>query len=423
MNTHKNKSSKFERLLWWVAGAVPSILKHCPTEYTKYASLGIVILMTAGCAFCSGTFAAWYFSCGKNNPTGNLFAAIIFGIIWSFLIFCIDRCLVVTLKKKKDQRRFWWFPPFIVRFLLASLIAIIISIPLELFLFRDYINSEGLNRDSQKISTYKNNYSQNDEIKVLDAEKGQLKIDMNEYKNRQQSATDAVQKKKYEIDKLLAMRNNPRIYSKECKLIYDDYIKAYNSYKLQKRQTRKKRVEYDYSRKLYRQLMSYESIWRNKKDQEIDRKKKDLENLNIYLISITNELNRTNERYNKKSNASDALLSVKSSKVKELDEKLESENTFIRNFDILEWAISSNNPQNNGKMADEGYFLWLIRSFLLIIEIMPTVTRIAMPYGAYDELINKYEKNEINNTIEDNTEDEDTLKPFQESNSLCDNHL
>ena len=86
----------FQKSMWWVAGANPEILKKCPTDYSKFASIGIMITVTALVAVFSGTFAAWYFM-SDSEGSGSLFAAFLFGLGWAGLIFSIDRCLVITL--------------------------------------------------------------------------------------------------------------------------------------------------------------------------------------------------------------------------------------------------------------------------------------------------------------------------------------
>lgn len=128
----------FQKSMWWVAGANPEILKKCPTDYSKFASIGIMITVTALVAIFSGTFAAWYFM-SDSEGSGSLFAAFLFGLGWAGLIFSIDRCLVITLKKDPALKHQRWLVPFLSRLALAILIALMVSIPLELYIFRDYI--------------------------------------------------------------------------------------------------------------------------------------------------------------------------------------------------------------------------------------------------------------------------------------------
>jgi hypothetical protein len=68
----------------------------------------------------------------------NLFTSIFFGIIWGLLIFNLDRYIVSTIKKTGNViDEFIQASPRIV---LAVIIAIVISKPLELKIFEKEIN-------------------------------------------------------------------------------------------------------------------------------------------------------------------------------------------------------------------------------------------------------------------------------------------
>ena len=82
--------NKFQRFLWTVAGAELDILEKCRTDHKKFSAIGATILMTAFIAFCAGTSAAWYFTQSGDESSGSLGWAMLFGLIWSLLIFCID---------------------------------------------------------------------------------------------------------------------------------------------------------------------------------------------------------------------------------------------------------------------------------------------------------------------------------------------
>ena len=101
--------SRFQRFLWTVAGAELDILEKCRTDHKKFAAIGATILMTAFIAFCAGTSAAWYFTQSGDETSGSLGWAMLFGLIWALLIFCIDRSLVITLKKDPSakKQKFW----------------------------------------------------------------------------------------------------------------------------------------------------------------------------------------------------------------------------------------------------------------------------------------------------------------------------
>lgn len=131
--------SRFQRFLWTVAGAELDILEKCRTDHKKFAAIGATILMTAFIAFCAGTSAAWYFTQSGDESSGSLGWAMLFGLIWALLIFCIDRSLVITLKKDPSVKKQKFWVPLLSRSALACIIAFMVSIPLELVIFEDFI--------------------------------------------------------------------------------------------------------------------------------------------------------------------------------------------------------------------------------------------------------------------------------------------
>lgn len=99
----------------------------------KFLGIGAVILMTGILASLSGGYAIYTIF---RTP---LLAAS-FGMLWGLLIFFLDFFLVSSLKK---QDRISKEMPFAIpRFILAILIAIVISKPIELKLFEREINVE-----------------------------------------------------------------------------------------------------------------------------------------------------------------------------------------------------------------------------------------------------------------------------------------
>ena len=147
--------SRFQRFLWTVAGAELDILEKCRTDHKKFAAIGATILMTAFIAFCAGTSAAWYFTQSGDETSGSLGWAMLFGLIWALLIFCIDRSLVITLKKDPSAKKQKFWVPLLSRSALACIIAFMVSIPLELVIFEDFIAEKKFDFDieaQQKLS-------------------------------------------------------------------------------------------------------------------------------------------------------------------------------------------------------------------------------------------------------------------------------
>ena len=127
------KERKFKNnFWWWAAGAHQPLLKENPTEHTKYAGLGGVLVAT----FVLATLSAGY---AIHSIFDNWFWTIGFALIWGLIIFNFDRFLVSTMRKYgvSKTKQFWMAVP---RILLALLIGITIARPLELKIFEKEIN-------------------------------------------------------------------------------------------------------------------------------------------------------------------------------------------------------------------------------------------------------------------------------------------
>ncbi|MAY21340.1 MAG: hypothetical protein CMC74_01010 [Flavobacteriaceae bacterium] len=121
-----------QRFFIFCSGADTDILEQCSAgEKTKYAGIGATVFFTAVMATIAASYALF-------TVFDNIFTAIFFGLIWGLLIFNLDRFIVSTLKKR-DQ----FFDELLQaspRILLAIIIAVVISKPLELKIFEKEIN-------------------------------------------------------------------------------------------------------------------------------------------------------------------------------------------------------------------------------------------------------------------------------------------
>jgi hypothetical protein len=129
--------------LWWCAGAYQSILKECPSEQTKYAGLGGVLLATFVLAALSAGYAIYSVF---NDPLW----AFAFALVWGLIIFNFDRFLVSTMRKYGVSRRkqIWMATP---RIALALLIGFTIARPLELKIFEKEIDVQITENRHQKM--------------------------------------------------------------------------------------------------------------------------------------------------------------------------------------------------------------------------------------------------------------------------------
>ena len=173
---------KITDFFWFCSGAHVDTLKKHPTEHNKYFGIGATIFFTALFAALSGGYAMYFVFSG--SPAAVIFA-VLFGIIWGLAIFNMDRYIVSSISKTgtTNQQILQATP----RILLAIMIGIVISRPLELKIFdkeiRQKLKTSYLNGQRSKIDTlnktFANKYtSELNKTAELKAEKDSLEKDI-----------------------------------------------------------------------------------------------------------------------------------------------------------------------------------------------------------------------------------------------------
>lgn len=398
-------SDKIQRFLWTVAGAEISILEKCRTDHKKFSAIGAIILMTAFIALCAGTSAAWYFTQRGEDSSGQLGWALVFGLIWAILIFCIDRSLVITLKKDPalHKQKFW--VPLLSRAILASIIAFMVSIPLELVVFEDFIaeqkfffDESAANELSENTRAYKEEIGLDKNIELstvsinrldklnvaLDGDIGLLRQQISTLRGRlNQPTTTAYKNAKEKVNNLTRKINAARA---NYNFVNDEDEKAKYS---------KEISDVTYERNSYSRIVNNEIVNWNAPIQE---KLKTLESEKEEKLIKMDENNKRNleeaERLSKIRDQRDAVSQEKKVIVDDFKATINKGNHFIQNFRILEYAAWKRDAQ--GDLPTELFFLWMIRLLFFIVEILPTVVKIVTPIGSYDRMVHAEEQNMIN---------------------------
>lgn len=125
--------NKVELFFCYCSGTSLSMLKRCPTEISKFVGIGATIFFTGLLAAISSAYALFFVFEGIVLPIG-------FGIIWGLMIFNLDRFIVLSMRKSHQNHVEYW--QALPRLILAVLIAIVISKPLELKIFEKEIAAE-----------------------------------------------------------------------------------------------------------------------------------------------------------------------------------------------------------------------------------------------------------------------------------------
>jgi len=121
-----------ERFFIFCSGADTDILKECSQgERNTYVGIGATVFFTALMAFIASGYALF-------TVFDSLFTALFFGLIWGLLIFNLDRYIVSTIKKRGSLKLA--LGQAAPRIVLAVIIAVVISKPLEMKIFEKEID-------------------------------------------------------------------------------------------------------------------------------------------------------------------------------------------------------------------------------------------------------------------------------------------
>ncbi len=154
--------TKLYQFFCWCSGARLYMLKKSPTEYNKYFGIGAIVFFTGILASLTGGYAMY-------TVFKNYFAAALLGGFWGVLIFFLDWYIVSSLRKENQLGK--ELLSALPRLILSVLLAIVITKPLELRLFKNEINKEieVLKRDSE-INYQDMVFEEFDEISKLENE-------------------------------------------------------------------------------------------------------------------------------------------------------------------------------------------------------------------------------------------------------------
>lgn len=385
-----------KRFLWNVAGCDIELLDkiRSNSDKQKYAAIGSVILVTSLLAFITGTAAAWWFTQSKKSPDGNLLFAMAFGVFWSLFIFCIDRCLVITIKKKENtgtsliERSYSTFKmvilPFALRCILAFIIATMISIPAEIIVFKGKISQWQEKWELKDIAenveiAKKIHFESNDSIAIartgasLDDCDSQI-TNLNTEERRIQRILTDLRSQKVSINCSEYIAISQQISEKEKEATF----------------TKKQAKEKEEALKSLRyNLFQAKVRWEQDQSRKISAYKDTLKTVTTSLQGVKNEkaaLTRTfsslAERQAKGEEKIDSVADRTQSKLDEAD-------LFLTYYDVLQWGV-----KQKGNESDK-FILWLIRIMFFVVEILPTFVKLISSYGEYEARVEENEKRQI----------------------------
>ena len=138
---------KIRDFFWLCSGANKRILLECPTESSKYAGIGATVLFTGIFAALAGFYASY-------TVFENIWSSAAIGLVWGATIFNLDRYIVSSMRKMNTPTREWKMAA--PRIILAIMIAVVISKPLEMRIFDKEIQAE-IHLMEQEYTIHKDN--------------------------------------------------------------------------------------------------------------------------------------------------------------------------------------------------------------------------------------------------------------------------
>ena len=142
-NRRKRRCGCINEFLWICGGLDRSLLRMCPTDWAKKAGMGGTILGTAFLAFLSMTYAAFTVASigAQSGSKSPLLLALAIGAIWGLVIFNLDRYLVNSMfSDGKPGISRQEFKSGLPRIIIAIILGIVISTPIEMKIFDGNIN-------------------------------------------------------------------------------------------------------------------------------------------------------------------------------------------------------------------------------------------------------------------------------------------
>ena len=405
----------FQKLLWNIAGAEIPILEKCQTDHKKYSAIGATILMTAFIALCAGTSAAWFFTQKGDEDAGALGWSFAFGLVWATLIFCIDRSLVITLKKKENRTTLgkltWWMIPLLSRAALAVVVAFMVSIPLELVIFEDYIRGNEENFLANKTADLGKRLKKNSGEDVLTsriASADSLLVRLGKESTKLEKEIAVLQGK---INTLESQKNNPnsteynnaRNRLKTAQSLYNSAASNYNAENQKQYPSPSNLSKYQGQKNTYssqmsaarRDMSAAAAAWKKKKQDEIDKLLPQRDEKIPAKAKKDDDHSKTLESRNNDKEREQKAAAARGEREEKKQGQLSAGNHFILNYQILEDAVHQRDENGNLVEADALFFLWLVRILFIIIELLPTVVKIVSPFGSYERMVAAEERNLI----------------------------
>lgn len=193
------KSSAVMRFLWKAAGGDRYLLERATySDQIKYMCLGGIVFATGVMAGLAGGYGFYTIFSPRGsalddiNSTVVTILSVFFGIVWGLIIFNIDRFIVTSTGKGDGTEAITWeeFKGAIPRIIMGAIIALTISKPVEIRMFKTEIDAKLYEKQLELQKEYEKRTTANFEerLKVVDNDLGKISIDRNDLNERIKNA-------------------------------------------------------------------------------------------------------------------------------------------------------------------------------------------------------------------------------------------
>lgn len=171
--------------LWKAAGGDRYLLERSTySDQIKYMCLGGIVFATGAMAGIAGGYAFYTIfeprSSAIDNPVdmGVVMMAMVFGLLWGLMIFNIDKFIVTSTGKGDGTEEITWleFKGAIPRIIMGAIIAITISKPVEIRMFKTEIDAKLYEKQLELQKEFEKRTTANFEerLKTIDGDLGKI---------------------------------------------------------------------------------------------------------------------------------------------------------------------------------------------------------------------------------------------------------
>lgn len=391
-NNDNRKLSWLQNFFILCSGADKDIIAECPTEWNKYAGIGATIFFTGLLASISGGYALFTIFRGDENAVKY---ALLFGILWGFVILNLDRFVVSSIRKEGNlKKELLQAAP---RFILAIIISIVIAKPLEVRIFESRIEQQILENKRQKLEDEKLSIDKLNDLTKLENQQQNQNSELGTLDSLRQGDPTSDDFKKLISDRNFALQdlnsvsksNNPKIADYNIKI---SQVKG----KSENYKEIKNSLGVVIDRKLNSEAnktINDLSYSRNILANEIKAKQKRVEDLDAQIQKARNDYQalmaqRINEKQAEIEQTKQTKSQADSIAKIQFDESVKiKERSYTNNF-ITQLEAMGNLTSKNSTMALTS---WMIMLLFLVIETAPILVKVLSKRGPYDEKLDATE--------------------------------